>query len=652
VTITRDRMLAVLIWSGILAIAWFAYAPGLSGPFLLDDFPNLAGLALVNDPISALHFTLSGSAGPIGRPLALATFVPQAASWNVIAEPFLKVNVLIHLGNACILAWIYNQLTGAMSAGRCNKPYLAVAAAAIWLLMPLLASSSLMIIQRMTTLSATFVLLGMAGYLSARQYMALNPRLALIGMSLALITGTTFAVLAKENGALLPTFVLVIEMTLLTHTGNLKKSYWQAWKSVFLLLPTLLILGYLVWQLPYEPETVLKRGFTGWERLLTEAGVLWEYLFNAFIPQPGKFGPFHDGHAIARTISDPVTLLAVTGWLAVIALAVVWRRRYPLFAFATLWFLGGHLLESSTIQLNVYFEHRNYLPIIGPVYALCALASKVPRHLKRLTVTGALAYIAVNAFVLFSLTSLWGNPTEAVRYWSNRYPDSMYAATELMRQELALSGPTHTARMVSEFVAARPEAGYLKIQELKLSCDIDSDKDHGMIVAEVNRLLSGVEFSYTPLEMLSQLTQTIHQSGCNGVDNTTVSEFARRLLANPRYEHDVIYNQLHHKLMALIAQHAGNTEQSMWHLQEAVGYKPSNDLNRMIVVTYVQTRQFGAARAFIEEWRRKAPLHPMRRLVWLDKLDALYSYVNEVEEAAGLENRLFPGAAPEVQSPL
>ena len=637
-TINRGGLTATFLWSAILAVGWLAYAPGLSGAFLLDDFPNLLGLAQIKDQVSAIHFALSGSAGPIGRPLALATFLPQAADWGGVAKPFLRVNILIHLANACVLVWVLHQLTTAFCGGESRKPYIAITAAAIWLLMPLLASSSLMVIQRMTTLSAFFVLLGIAGYLHARQYISLKPKLALTGMSLALVTATMLAALAKENGALLPTFVLVIEMTLVNRPRNLDLSRWRAWKSIFLVFPTVVILGYLLWQLPYKPDITLTNGFNGWERLLTESRILWEYLFNAFIPQPAKFGPFHDGHAVARTIMDPVTLLALSGWATTLVLAVIWRRKHPLFAFASLWFLGGHLLESTTIPLDVYFEHRNYLPIVGPVYALCLLAADVPSHLKKLAAAGAAAYIVVNAFALFSLASLWGNPPEAFRYWHERFPNSMYAATEIIRYELAAKGPRHGVQVMSEFVAGKPEAGYLKIQELKLSCEINSHEDQGRTVAELTRLLKNVDFSYTPLTMLSQLTESINRTECNGVDNDTVRTLALALLDNPRYRIDIIYNQLHHKLMALIAQYEGSTDEAMNHLQQAAKYKRSNDLNKMIVVTYVHSNQFEAARLFIEEGRRNPPFHPMRRFVWLARLDSLDDYVDEAEQIGGLRN--------------
>ena len=88
-----------MVLTALVAIGWLIYTPALSGTFLLDDYSNLAGLQSVDDFRSALYFVLSGDSGPLGRPLALASFVPQAAAWELDATPFLRVNILIHLLN-------------------------------------------------------------------------------------------------------------------------------------------------------------------------------------------------------------------------------------------------------------------------------------------------------------------------------------------------------------------------------------------------------------------------------------------------------------------------------------------------------------------------------------------------------------------------
>ncbi|MEX2495821.1 MAG: tetratricopeptide repeat protein [Woeseia sp.] len=629
-TTGRQRLIATLLLGLTVLCAWFSYAPALGGAFLLDDVSNLNGLRLVEDRLSALIFVLSGDAGPVGRPLALATFVPQAAAWGKTAEPFLLVNILIHLANGCLLARVLYLLCVALRLREGQALFVVTTVPAIWLFMPLLASSSLMIIQRMTTLSAFFVLIGLSGYLQARQKIELQPSRSLVGMTLSLIAGTSLAVLAKESGVLLPLYVLVLEATVLSRPAGLILWRWQLWKAVFLLFPAAVVFAYLTWRLPYSDELVLRRGFTAWERLLTESRILWQYLFSALVPQPGVFGPFHDGYPVARTLLNPVTVLAFFGWIVTLVLAVLWRRRYPLFTFAVLWFFAGHLLESTVLPLELYFEHRNYLPVIGPLSALCILLAQVPAARRRLVYAATFGYVMINALVLFSQTSLWGNPPAAAQYWQARFPESVRAATTAAQYRLAADGPQDALQALRRLADNNPEAGYIMIPALNLSCIIAPQEDHEPAVAELKRSLKYVSFSYATGTMLSELFTTASRVGCNGVDSETVTNLAGAVLDNKRYKNDTAYNQLHHTLIARILRYKGQYVEAIQHLEQAIAHKPSADLNMLMVTTYADSQDFDAARAFIEEARQVRRWHPGKQFLWSNGLDELRRYVDEL----------------------
>lgn len=627
----RTRLLTVILWCGITLLGWVVYAPALTGTFLLDDMPNLSGLASVTDWQSALIFSFSGGAGPLGRPLALLTFVPQAESWGQDAEPFLRVNILIHLANACLLAWILHRLAILRGLSASEAAFAAIAGAALWMFMPLLASASLLIIQRMTTLAAFFVLLGIAGYLFARSRADRSPTRALIGMSAALIAGTALAVLVKENGALLPVFVLVMEATLLKRPQRIGRRHWQVWRVTFLVVPAVFIVGFLVFRIPYSEEVVLQRGFTGWERLLTECRVLWQYLFNAFIPQPWRLGPFHDSYDVARSLLNPVTLAAVAGWVSVLVVALAWRRRYALFSFAVLWFLGGHLLESTLVPLDLYFEHRNYLPVVGPVFALCAGVATATASMRRIVYAGLSGYAALHAIVLLSVTSLWGSPAEALTYWKNQVPDSRYAVTAAFQYQLSAEGPAATLRHLQMSIRENPAFRYLKLHELMLSCRVRPGDDHTKMVDELGEVLPQIEYTETALSVLTELTDS---TDCAGITNAAIGDLALALNRNPRYKANEIHNHSHHKLMALIQHEEGRPEQVMTHLKKAAEYKSTADLALMIVLTYIAQQDFDGAYRHIEQARADAPLHPLRRYVWHKKLDDLSDLLTRAELSA------------------
>ena len=197
--VTRQRLiLSAVLVIALLALGWIIYQPALSGSFLLDDLPNLSGLKTVDDAQSARDFALSGKAGPLGRPIAMASFAAQADSWESGAEAFLRLNIFIHLLNGLLLYLFVRQIARELRMDRDQVEFAALVTAAFWLLMPLLASSTLMVVQRMTTLSATFVLAGLNGYLVSRRSLGQSPNVALVGMSAALILATMLAVLPEQ----------------------------------------------------------------------------------------------------------------------------------------------------------------------------------------------------------------------------------------------------------------------------------------------------------------------------------------------------------------------------------------------------------------------------------------------------------------------
>lgn len=630
----RSPWAALWPWApliALLAIGWVAYRPALSGTFLLDDYGNLDGLRAVTDARSAIHFVLTGDSGPLGRPLALASFLPQASAWAQSAAPFLQVNILIHLLNGFLMFLLARQLAQAVLRDRQDAQAIALGTTAVWLFMPLLASSTLLIVQRMTTLSATFVLCGLNGYIAARQHLDPEPRAALIGMSLALAICTLLAVFTKENGVLLPTLVLVVEATLLRPPVSLSARWWNAWRGLFLVAPSLLVIAFLVAQVPYPDDLVARREFTAVARLASEARILWEYLLHAFFAPGADLGPFHEARKASSLFSDLGATAAVVAWITVVLAAAQWRHRYPVAAFAVFWFLAGHLLESTTVPLELYFEHRNYVPIIGPVFALCFLLLRVPRRYRVISGAALTVYAVVNVGILFGVTSMWGNPLLAASLWHSQDPASVRAATTLASQQLSSLGPEPAIDTLREFAEASPRHAYIRIPELNLVCVTAPGQDHSDLVEYLETSLPSAAYSLTAGEMLDQLLTTSLSDSCDSVRPGTVAVLASALMKNPRYSGSSRYTQFHHMLMARIARAAGDSAATLDHLAIAVEIRPGDDLNLMTVMTLVEENRFDAARNFISEARRSLSLQPLRRYNSSRYLDDLLSYVDEAE---------------------
>jgi len=631
-TTVRTSRLTLLGFLGVLVLAWFCYRPALSGAFQLDDIPNLRGLAQVEDVRTASDFVLAGARGPTGRPLALLTFALQADQFESGPGAFLRVNVMIHLINAVLLAWCLYQLTLLMAVERDRALLVATSAAGLWLLLPVLATSSLLVVQRMTTLSALFSLLGLGGYLAIRRSIGQTPHKSLGAMTMVLAVSTLLAACAKESGFLLPVLVLVIEATVLPQPDSIEQRDWRVWKLAVLVLPSVAVFAYLASHLFYPDWMQARRDFDGWERALTEAQILWVYVQNAVIGLPGKLGIYQTEYPISRSLFEFKTFIAVSAWLALMIAAIVWRRRRPLFAFAVLWYLAGHVIESTTLSLELYFEHRNYLPMIGPVYALCAyLLLRSGQALRFGVATFSLLFF-LNAYLLYDFASIWGKPSVASRYWALKYPESSRAATNLATYQLVEEGPQSALRTIRQYTAAHPEFAYIGIQELNISCLFGLESDREQIMAELDRGLPGVVFTYSAGTMLSQLFTTTTKTDCGQITPSTVERLAIRLLQNARYINDPLYNQFHHKLLAGIARFQGDQAATLENLEKAISYRPSSELNMMMVTTLAGAGDFLGADNYINNAMLKKPMNPLKALAWQRDLDGLRAYTRELEE--------------------
>ncbi len=170
------RTFLLLAVSLLLITTWLVYMPGLYGGFLFDDFANLPVLGAsgpVDNWSTFCRYITSGTADPIGRPLALLSFLLDAHDWPAAPYPFKRTSLILHLAQRRCCSILLLQRLGASISFRhadCHRIDLAaVFGAAFWLLHPLFVSTTLYIVQREAMLPATFTLLafGMAESVAA-----------------------------------------------------------------------------------------------------------------------------------------------------------------------------------------------------------------------------------------------------------------------------------------------------------------------------------------------------------------------------------------------------------------------------------------------------------------------------------------------------
>ena len=415
----------------LLLLTVLVYLPGLDGPFLFDDYQNIvlpleAGVGSVR---ALWEYAVSGVSGPLGRPLALLSFAGNAVAGGLDAFWFKAVNVVLHLGNGLLVFALCRRLLqlGPAAEGS-TRPTDLVAGfvAAAWLLHPLQVSSVLYVVQRMTSLSSTFVLLGLLAYLGAReQQLAATPRAARgrlwLATPLCLLLGT----LAKESGVLLMAYLVVIELCFLRFCSAAGQRDLRLFHALFAAAPLIALAAWVVMNPTSLAAGQEYRGFTVAERLLTEARALWFYLQLLLVPDPGQMSLFHDGFPISRGWLAPwTTLPAVLGVFAVGGLFLVLRRRLPWLAFGIGWFLAGHALESTFVMLEPVQLHRNYLAILGPLLAAAVAAASLSPDWRRRSLLAAGVWLACLATATALRAHQWRDVYSVAYHEELNQPDS------------------------------------------------------------------------------------------------------------------------------------------------------------------------------------------------------------------------------------
>lgn len=410
--------------------------PGLHGAFLVDDQINLSALNMNGGVTSSgdlLAFVFGNTSGILGRPLSMLSFLINDRAFPGSVADYRYTNVLIHLLCAVILFVFSRSFLHEFGKPQAEAQTIALIAALSWSVIPLNVSTTLYVIQRMTELSALFTLIGLICYLRGRRLFDCKPVAAWVWIVTGLFGFGLLATLSKENGALIFLYALACEVTLLISRRE-KVNYPLL---AVLVVPSIVLILYLMISWPALAQGYDFRVFNLTERLLTQSRVLWDYIGKIFIPLNPSWGLVNDDIEISRSLVSPLTTLAaVMGHGLVIVLAVVFRKKAPLFLFGVMWFYLGHLMESTVIPLELYYEHRNYLPSMGLLTAFVAGVLSLSKY-RRIAWGGLGLFIAVSAVVTHHEARIWGDPAYQVVNTAKRHPESVRAHTDLVGLLLA-----------------------------------------------------------------------------------------------------------------------------------------------------------------------------------------------------------------------
>ena len=414
----------VFILSLILVFGFCIYFPGFSSGFILDDYPNIVSnkhLQIDSLDLSSIsRATFSGNSGPLKRPVSMLSF-----AFNIYLtklDPFfLKLtNVLIHLLNGVLIYVLTFSLLSACKnkifsrETELNIGHLSILVSAAWLLHPINLTGVLYVVQRMTSLSALFTLLGLIFYIRGR-VSQLNGQSGIFCLVLSIFPCALLSVLSKENGALIVLYIFVIELVVFEFQTNSKrdKNLIFFYHLVFIFIPMISVALFLLINQEWMLNNYKGREFSMVERIMTESRVLWHYLHMIITANIGKMSLSHDDIIISTELLSPITTLpSLISLVLLTGIAVFSRKRMPIASFGIIFFMVGHSMESTIFPLEIMFEHRNYLPSYGILLMLFYYLLKASYAIDKI-IYGQLAaciLIVFFSFNTYSRAGQWGDP--------------------------------------------------------------------------------------------------------------------------------------------------------------------------------------------------------------------------------------------------
>jgi hypothetical protein len=430
----------------LLAFYW----PGLQGTFFFDDEPSILyaeGVQLKRLDSASLREAMdSGRSGPSGRPVAQLSFALNHYFSGFHPFAFKATNLAIHAACGLLVFLLALRLfTVAWPVSSRRRVVICSGLmAAQWLLHPLQLTPVLHVVQRMTSLSAFFMLAALLLHIMARER---GGRAGWVSLLLAWGVLWPLSFFSKETGVLFPLFALAWELIVRRSTqGGLDR-----FARAFAVLAGLTLAAVFLYSLSPAGQWLWVgysyRSFSLNERLLTEGRVLWFYLFLILLPRFEEFGLYHDDIAVSTSLLEPWTTLPAWAGLAGLAwLAWHARKKAPLLSFGVAWFLIGHGLESTVLPLEIAHEHRNYLPIFGVLLAVVAGLARLterPGPARVLGLSLAVASLIYMPFIMALRAHQFGEEVRRTQVEAQHHRGSARAQYEAGR---VLAGQAETVQ--------------------------------------------------------------------------------------------------------------------------------------------------------------------------------------------------------------
>ncbi|MBK8990198.1 MAG: hypothetical protein IPM40_00205 [Gammaproteobacteria bacterium] len=311
--------------------------------------------------------------------------------------------------------------------------------------------------------------------------------------------------------------------------------------------------------------------------------------------------------------------MSVLAWAVIIPAAIFYKRyRFRLLRFALLWFVAGHLLESTVIGLELYFEHRNYMPSVGVWIALAGwtLTGSISPRL-RLATLGVLA--GAQIFVLLESARVWSDRDAASAVWAYENPASqralMFRSTTLAQRGDA-DGILQLIREADPSLQSLPD---FLFQKLDVYCSMLPEAEVRPVVEQLRQELRTKAAGHFSGLLLASVARRVEQGGCRGISREEVLEFFQSMsVPGPQFSSSLQGIAHQHLVNHWIEER--NLDQAMHHARLLFQIAPTVDTAELMVDMLLSADLYDDANELLPWFRAAAPNRPFIRDYWLENM--------------------------------
>lgn len=433
-------------WPASLVVLFvaIAYANALQASFQFDDWD-----VIVRDP-RVQDLTAWWSSMPGMRPLLKLSYALNHASGAGVAG-FHAVNVAIHAGNGLLILWLVRRFAIQLGEAPPVAGWLALATALIFVLHPVQTEAVTYASGRSTSLSALFALGSMAAWVDWRVRPGRPARLLLVSLLLMLA-----GIATKETVAIVPLALLLWEAADVSRPfswrGTVARTgaHWLllgCGAAAMLSLPAYrdFLAGSLATRSVAENLVAQLQGI----RYL--AGQLLNIdRMNADPALPAAGG-------LGTTDALTMVVLVAGGGLALTSV-----RRFPLPAFATLWFLLWLAPTNSLLaRLDLVNDRQLYLALAGPALLLAAGIRRLAARQRTIAVTAFILVLGLTGLATHLRNDVY---RDEVAFWRDVVSRSPHNARAFNNLGIALADQCDLRRAEEAWLRAlKLDPGYVRV---------------------------------------------------------------------------------------------------------------------------------------------------------------------------------------------